>query len=172
MAPGDWSKYIPVERQEKFQNKGGKSMKKVGTSLYVHVSNIGELGEKIEKIVEERKKMIDDFKYHVIKFDTDTENVTFIECEEFDKKHEPMVGRQYLTKKNGEKKIMPSKGQVYHKKYAFVNENYTGFDIEAEKKRAELYDELMKKHEDKRIKSKIGYKKKWLEVLEWMNMEE
>ena len=147
-------------------------MKKVGTSLYVHVSNIGELGEKIEKIVEERKKMIDDFKYHVIKFDTDTENVTFIECEEFDKKHEPMVGRQYLTKKNGEKKIMPSKGQVYHKKYAFVNENYTGFDIEAEKKRAELYDELMKKHEDKRIKSKIGYKKKWLEVLEWMNMEE
>ena len=147
-------------------------MKKVGTSLYVHVSNIGELGEKIEKIVEERKKMIDDFKYHVIKFDTDTENVTFIECEEFDEKHEPMVGRQYLTKKNGEKKIMPSKGQVYHKKYAFVNENYTGFDIEAEKKRAEKYDELMKKHEDKRIKSKIGYKKKWLEVLEWMNMEE
>ena len=116
--------------------------------------------------------MIDDFKYHVIKFDTDTENVTFIECEEFDEKHEPMVGRQYLTKKNGEKKIMPSKGQVYHKKYAFVNENYTGFDIEADKKRAEKYDELMKKHEDKRIKSKIGYKKKWLEVLEWMDMEE
>ena len=147
-------------------------MKKVGTSLYVHVSNISELGEKIEKIVEERKKMIDDFKYHVIKFDTDTENVTFIECEEFDKKHEPMVGRQYLTKKNGEKKIMPSKGQIYHKKFAFVNENYTGFDIEAEKKRAELYDELLKKHEDKKIKSKIGYKKKWLEVLKWMNMEE
>ena len=147
-------------------------MKKVGTSLYVHVSNIGELGEKIEKIVEERKKMIDDFEYHVIKFDTDTENVTFIECEEFDEKHEPMVGKQYLTKKNGEKKIMPSKGQVYHKKYTFVSENYTGFDIEAEKKRAEKYDELMKKHEDKRIKSKIGYKKKWLEVLEWMDMEE
>ena len=147
-------------------------MKKVGTSLYVHVSNISELGEKIEKIVEQRKKMIDDFKYHVIKFDTDTENVTFIECEEFDEKHEPMVGRQYLTKKNGEKKIMPSKGQVYHKKYTFVSENYTGFDIEAEKKRAEKYDELMKKHEDKRIKSKIGYKKKWLEVLEWMDMEE
>ena len=147
-------------------------MKKVMKSWYVHVSNIDELGEEKKNIVEQRRKMIGDFRYDVIKFDTDTENVTFIECEEFDEKHEPMVGRQYLTKKNGEKKIMPSKGQVYHKKYTFVSENYTGFDIEAEKKRAELYDELLKKHEDKKIKSKIGYKKKWIEVLAWMNMEE
>ena len=140
-------------------------------SLYVHKSNLSELGEDIVKIVEERKKLIGDFAYDVIKFDTDTENVTFIECEEFEKIHEPLVGRQYLTKKNGEKKIMPSKGQIYHKKYMFVAENYTGFDIESEKKRAEKYDELLKKNEDKKIKNKIGYRKKWIEVLEWMNME-
>lgn len=66
---------------------------------------------------------------------------------------------------------MPSKGQVYHKKYMFVAPNYTGFDIDAEKNRAEKYDELLKMHEDKKIKSKIGYRKKWDEVLEWMNME-
>ena len=75
-------------------------MKKVMKSLYVHTSNIAELGEDRVKIVEERKKLIGDFTYQVIKFDTDTLNVTFIECEEFDKKHEPMVGRQYLTKKD------------------------------------------------------------------------
>ena len=146
-------------------------MKKVMKSLYVHVSNIDELGEERVKIVEERKKMIGDFAYHVIKFDTDTLNVTFIECENFDEIHEPTVGRQYLTKKDGEKKIMPSKGQIYHKKYMFVSSDYAGFDIEAEKKRAEKYDELLKKHEDKKIKSKIGYRKKWDEVLDWMGME-
>ena len=146
-------------------------MKKVMKSLYVHVSNIDELGEERVKIVEERKKMIGDFTYHVIKFDTDTLNVTFIECENFDEIHEPTVGRQYLTKKDGEKKIMPSKGQIYHKKYMFVSSDYVGFDIEAEKKRAEKYDEMLKKHEDKKIKSKIGYRKKWIEVLAWMNME-
>ena len=146
-------------------------MKKVMKSLYVHKSNLSELGEDRVKIVEERKKLIGDFDYDVIKFDMDTENVTFIECPEFEKIHEPLVGRQYLTKKNGGKKIMPSKGQIYHKKYMFVAENYTGFDIEAEKKRAEKYDELLKNHEDKKIKNKIGYRKKWIEVLEWMNME-
>ena len=57
--------------------------------------------------------------------------------------------------------------------YGYVGDNgeYTGFDIEAEKKRAEKYDEMLKKHEDKKIKSKIGYRKKWIEVLDWMNME-
>ena len=59
-----------------------------------------------------------------------------------------------MTKKNGEKKIMPSKGQIYHKKYLFVNKDYTGFDIEVEKKRAEFYDNMLKKHPDKKIKSK------------------
>ena len=146
-------------------------MKKVMKSLYVHKSNLSELGEENVKIVEERKKLIGDFAYDVIKFDMDTENVTFIECEEFDKIHEPMVGKQYLTKKDGEKKLMPSKGQVYHKKYMFVAPNYTGFDIEAEKNRAEKYDELLKMHEDKKIKNKIGYRKKWDEVLDWMGME-
>ena len=66
---------------------------------------------------------------------------------------------------------MPSKGQIYHKKYMFVSSDYVGFDIEAEKRRAEKYDEMLKKHEDKKIKSKIGYRKKWIEVLAWMNME-
>ena len=36
-------------------------MKKVMKSLYVHKSNVAELGEKYVKIVEERKKMIGDF---------------------------------------------------------------------------------------------------------------
>ena len=146
-------------------------MKKVMKSLYVHKSNVVELGEKYVKIVEERKKMIGDFAYDVIKFDTDTENVTFIECAEFDKIHEPLVGRQYLTKKNGEKKIMPSKGQIYHKKKIKKKNDNTGIDNEAKKNRAEKYDELLKNHEDKKIKNKIGYRKKWIEVLEWMNME-
>ena len=62
-------------------------MKKVMKSLYVHKSNVAEVGEKYVKIVEERKKMIGDFAYDVIKFDTDTENVTFIKCKELNKIH-------------------------------------------------------------------------------------
>ena len=44
-------------------------MKKVMKSWYVHVSNIDELGEDKKNIVEQRKKMIGDFRYDVIKFD-------------------------------------------------------------------------------------------------------
>ena len=158
--------------EENFKRKGGNMVKKVMKSLYVHVSNLDELGKEYVEKVRKRESLIDGFVYDVVKFDMDTENITFIECPEFDKVHEPLVERQYLTKKNGEKKLMPSKGQVYHKKYAFVSQDYQGFDMDAEKKRAEIYDELLKKHEDTKIKSKIGYKKKWLEVLKWMNMEE
>ena len=147
-------------------------MKKVVNCLYVHKSNIDELGKEFVEIVRSRENLVEGFEYDIIKFDKDTLNVTFIECKEFDKIHEPLVGRQYLTKKNGEKKIMPSKGQIYHKKYLFVDKNYTGFDIEAEKKRAEFYDNMLKKYPDKKIKSKIGYKSKWLEVLKWLNIEE
>ena len=91
-------------------------MKKVMNCLYVHKSNIDELGKEFVEIVRSRKNLVKDFEYDIIKFDKDTLNVTFIECKEFDKIHEPLVGRQYLTKKNGEMKIMPSKGQIYHKK--------------------------------------------------------
>ena len=147
-------------------------MKKIVNCLYVHKSNIDELGKEFVEIVRSRKNLVKDFEYDIIKFDKDTLNVTFIECKEFDKIHEPLIGRQYLTKKNGEKKIMPSKGQIYHKKYLFVDKDYTGFNIEAEKNRAEFYDNMLKKHPDKKIKSKIGYKSKWLEVLKWLNMEE
>ncbi len=147
-------------------------MKKVVNSLYVHKSNIDELGKELVEIVRDREKMIENFEYDIIKFDKDTLNVTFIECKEFDKVHEPLVGKQYLTKKNGEKKIMPSKGQIYHKKYLFVDKNYQGFDIKVEKSRAEYYDKMLVNHEDKKIKSKIGYKSKWLEVLKWLNLEE
>ena len=147
-------------------------MKKVVNSLYVHKSNIDELGKEFVEVVRNREKMIENFEYDIIKFDKDTLNVTFIECKEFDNVHEPLVGRQYLTKKNGEKKIMPSKGQIYHKKYLFVDKDYQGFDIEVEKRRAEYYDKMLINHEDKKIKSKIGYKSKWLEVLKWLNLEE
>ena len=148
-------------------------MKKVVNCLYVHKSNIDELGKEFVEIVRSRKNLVKDFEYDIIKFDKDTLNVTFIECKEFDKVHEPIVGDCLLIKYNEEKvKLIKSKGQIYHKKYLFVDKDYTGFDIEAEKKRAEFYDNMLKKHEDKKIKSKIGYKSKWLEVLKWLNMEE
>ena len=146
-------------------------MKKVVNCIYVHKSAIHQLGENanfVEKVIK-----IIDFPYDIIKFDTKTKNITLVQCEEFDKVHEPIVGDCLLIKYNEEKvKLIKSKGQIYHKKYLFVDKDYTGFDIEAEKNRAEKYDNMLKKHPDKKIKSKIGYKNKWLEVLKWLNMEE
>lgn len=147
-------------------------MKKVFKSWYVHKSNIDELGEDKKKIVEEREKLIGDFSYDVIKFDTNTENVSFIACSEFDKVHEPLVGDSIITKKNGKIRINKSKGQIYHMKYLFVDKNYQGFDIEEEKKRAKKWSELLKNYPDPQIKSKIGWKKNWEYLLKWMNMEE
>lgn len=147
-------------------------MKKVFKSLYVHKSNIDELGEDKKKIVEEREKLIGDFSYDIIKFDTNTENISFIACPEFDKVHEPLVGDSIITKKNGKIRLNKSKGQIYHMKYLFVDKNYQGFDIEEEKKRAEKWNELLKNYPDSDIKSKIGWKKNWEYLLKWMNMEE
>ena len=147
-------------------------MKKVVNCLYVHKSNIDELGKEIVEIVNNKKKFVENFNFDVIKNEKKTYNVTFIQCTEFDKVHEPLVGDCLLVKNNGETKLMKSKGQIYHKKYLFVDKGYTGFNIEAEKNRAIKYDNMLKKHPDKKIKSKIGYKSKWLEVLKWLNMEE
>lgn len=134
-------------------------MKKVGTSIYFHKNYIPK---EYKLLVEIAKKLIPkDFKYTIIKIDKKTYAVTFVECRDFNRVNEPIVGISYRVCDGKVKLRKPGKNkQIYHSKELFVEEDYKGFNIEKAKERTKLWNSI--KGLDK---SKIGYLNYWIEVL-------
>lgn len=149
-------------------------MKKIGSFRYCHRSNIEELSENITvgqqiKIMEALALMCEKYyeevfkKYQVIKFDKKNDSVTFILSEDWDSAREPMVGDAYRVEKDKKITLIKNKGQIYHHKWQFVAKDYTGFDVEESKKWSKKWTSIIP--QTKEIKSRIGYKKYWLELL-------
>ena len=81
-----------------------------------------------------------------------------------------MVGDSYTTDLfNIEFKIIKSKGQIYHHKWMFVSDDYNAFNIEESKAWSEKWTNVLPN--DRAIKSRIGYKKYWQEILKEYNLE-
>ena len=106
----------------------------------------------------------------VYKVDLKNKKVSFIECKDFDTAREPLVGKSWCVDvATGEVKEIKSKGQIYHHKHQFVDNDYKGFDIEESKRWSELWENTLPR--DRQIKSRIGYKKYWDEYLEQYGLE-
>ncbi len=148
-------------------------MKKVGTAMYVHKSALHQLYEKLEKNIQEITRVqnlilrVDalGFDYTIVKYDKG--NVSFIQSIDFDSANEPTVGDSLCFKTDDTYKIIKGSGKIYHHKYLFVDVNYTGFDVERARQRAQLWESIpdIKKH-----KSRIGNRKYWNELLRSYNI--
>ena len=144
-------------------------MKKVGFSLYVHISALDELmkemkNEDIVRLDNCIKELNNEhFSFVIIKYDKKTQNISFIESNDWDIKHEPSVGNAWCYKKDGSRKFIKSSNKIYHCKYMFVKEDYCGFDMEVSKERVKLWSSIpnIKEH-----KSKIGNKDYWENLLD------
>ena len=140
-------------------------MKRMGTAVYVHKTAIDQLKEDFQQayLIAERVNL-DGFEYDIIKWDYDRMMVTFISSPDWDTASEPLVGdaiRVCLT--TGEVKKLRSRGQIYHHKHQFVNEDYTGFDIEESKNWSKLWTSVLPATRE--MNNRIGYRKHWNNIV-------
>lgn len=147
-------------------------MKKVGTAMYVHKTNISELLNKLEDSEKKRvQTIINNFNkdYDVVKYDKG--KLSLIESPNWDTCNEPDVGNSYCFQKEAQDslsfKIIKSSGKIYHSKWVFVDKDYKGFDIEEAKTRTETWNAIpdIKSH-----KSRIGNKTYWIKLLQKNNI--
>ena len=142
-------------------------MKKVGSIIYIHISNIKELSEEHQGLIKDTIEFLPlDFTPEVIKIHKDYK-ISYIESRDWNTSEEPSVGDSYLVDVNGIIKLTKAKGQIYHHKWMFVSEDYKGFDVEKSRKRSETWDRLVPKE----LKCKIGYRNFWKEVIERYNIK-
>jgi hypothetical protein len=145
--------------------------KKVGPHFYIHKSAIGHLSPTSLAIVEERMRSIGNWDYDIIKIDSLTGNVSFIQVHQWDEIDEPLTGDSLVVYPDGTTKIhrMSVKDPlIYHHKWSFVGDDYTGFDPQESFERSERWitnpalQELINDPSEK-FSSKIGRSSYWRE---------
>ena len=154
-------------------------IKKVGANYYAHVSNIEELGKALP--LKDQGVLIDFLyngivsllDYDVIKIDVTNRNISLIKCFEWNTLPEPWVKSTTVYSYCDFKKIRyieykTENCPIYHNKWMFVADNYTGFNIQESKNRAKLLETKIPNY--KQHKSKIGYFSYWKRLLQDNNI--
>lgn len=145
-------------------------IKRVMTALYAHKSNIDEICKNIS--VNEAEHLIDicqwfkeeyNVSFDIVKYDKKSKNISFIESPNWNEENEPTVGISYTVKPDGSTSIRKGCEQIYHNKWQFVKPAYTGFDIEQAKERTKEWNSIPGINQ---VKSKIGYRKFWNQLLQ------
>ena len=137
--------------------------KRVGNNLYIHLSAMDTLSNQEFSLVYQKLSLIPaDALYCILKINTKENKVSFINSLDWNTASEPEVGDCYSVNEKNEVKFIKSKGQIYHHKWQFVQEDYDGFDVAESKKWSDIWQDsnVVKqlKIKDKNYLCKIGYK--------------
>lgn len=145
-------------------------MKIVRQCLYVHRSAVHTLPDEWHSLVAHMMQKIpgEYVDFAIVKVGTKTEAVSFIKSPDWDSANEPSVGDGVVVYPNGEILFTNAKGQIYHHKWAFVDPDYQGFNVEESKKRSEMWQSILPRTRE--VKSRIGYRKYWDALLEQYNI--
>lgn len=119
----------------RFKNNVGK---RVGNSLYVHKLYADEVIPKkiLQKAENSLTRSNPDFKYNSIMFDPKRGIIRFDEAPDFDTASEPTVGSYITIFLNQSNTSSPKKGysdSIWHHKWLWVKDDYTGFDVNKSK---------------------------------------
>jgi hypothetical protein len=132
--------------------------------LYVHKDYVPEqFTELVEKL---KASLPEDFEYTAVKIDTKTlDSISFIFSPDFDTADEPTVGTSYKVTTDGKVTVSkaPADPLIWHHKWEWVPDSYTGFDVEASKQRS--LDWKSKLGVNKDVSNRIGrlsYWKQWI----------
>jgi len=139
--------------------------KQVGNTIYLHKSVEDKLPYEI--LFTAKNKIPNDFDYDIVKYDESNGNVTFISSPDWDSSDEPIVGDAILIRGDGSERLINQKKspQIYHHKWLFVNDGYTGFNTEESKERSRKWLKVPNIEFNK-----IGYKNYWdTKVLPYIN---
>lgn len=139
---------------KRYRNVG----KLMGDDLYFHKNYVSEY---IDPDFYNKTKYLlpNGFDFNIIKYNEKYGTISFIDSPDFDTSDEPIVGDSYKVTTDGRitytrRKNIP---QIYHHKWLFVKDDYSGFDVEKSKERSKKWLE----YSDRINMSKIGYKNYW-----------
>lgn len=129
--------------------------KEIGGSVYVHRQDEERLGA---TVVWAKRLLPDAYTYDVVKYNRRTRAVSFIQCPEFDAEPEPSIAGVLTVRADGtlKRQAASSDPPIYHHKWLFVGDEYTGFDVEDSKRRSAAW--LALPDVDK---SRIGRRSDW-----------
>lgn len=129
--------------------------KVIAGKVYVHRAYAARLGAEVELAT---SRIPADFQYTIVKLNTRTGTVSFIRCDDFDTADEPAVGDILIVREDGQLhyRSQPVEKQIYYHKWLLVDDNYSGFDVEASKRRSALWLALTDVD-----KSRIGSRRYW-----------
>ena len=115
--------------------------KEIGGAVYVHRLYENVLPEQVRAA---KALLPSDFLYTVVKFDLRYERTSFIHCPDFDSSDEPTVGASVTVEKDGSvQRRNPSRDPfIYHHKWLFVRDDYSGFDVQASQDRSRVWTQL------------------------------
>ena len=154
-------------------------VKKAGSCVYSHRSNIKELNENLMRSKDKTywaqkwEVIVKFLKLHetcnIIKVDKTNRSITLIESPDFDTAFEPIVGRSIrLDLHTGKISTQKNGNKVYHSKEMFVADKYTGFDIAKAKERTILWNSIPGIRTEK---NKIGNLNYWIEFCKRNGLE-
>lgn len=136
--------------------------KQMGTALYIHkdYDNVlpnSEYKNAINKLTENAPT----FKFNIIKFDSKENSFSFINSPDFDTSDEPIILDVIRIANDGTMKYFKPKTdpQIYHHKWNFVKNDYSGFDVKKSIERSIQWKTQL--GTNKEVSSRIGTKSYW-----------
>lgn len=124
---------------KRFKNDVGKE---IGGFLYVHrnyaqdILSPEQYGNylRLKSRLESYAKLtpaLNDFDFHIIKYDLKADDVSFLMSKDFDTSPEPIIHGSILIKKDGnisyrKEEVNPT---IYHHKWTMVKDDYSGFNV-------------------------------------------
>lgn len=136
--------------------------KTIGTKIYVHKNYMEYAGIYINKEILRSAYRLTEYlpHYNCIRYNKKTKELALQYSHNFDTADEPTVDETVMVKSTGEIKTTksnPDNPQIWHHRWLWVDEYYSGFDVAKSKKRSIMYMKYITKED----KQKMGYKNYW-----------
>lgn len=140
--------------------------KKIGTKTWMHLDYaLGIIPSKL--LTSGLQELSNAFIPNLIRYDSKTQEIVFIECPDFNLVDEPVMGRYFSFSGPGTGMLSHSSSLVYHHKWLMVRDEYTGFNVELAKERSVRW--KLASPRDKSFHSKIGHLSFWRQWSKCLN---
>lgn len=135
--------------------------KKMGNDLYVHRDYVDSTSIPQDEYKMAVSKLPNGYEYTAVKYNSKDNSFSFIQSPDFDTADEPTVGVSLKVSSDGNVKRTnpPSDPWIWHNKWMWVGDDYTGFDVEKAKERSKKWKDYIGVNRD--VSSRIGKKSYW-----------
>jgi hypothetical protein len=146
---------------KRYQNNVGKC---IDGALYIHRKYAENLYIDVATLIRGWNGNIPP-DFNIIKLSLSTADITLLNSPDFDTAPEPSILEYWHYSSSSDqwkyhRYAEDDNAPVYHHKWLFVMDDYSGFDVEESKRRSEWIESLPIKH------LSIGYQRQWKEILE------